>query len=130
MASGDWFTLYDTATGALRGHTSEAGLPSPIPAGITVVEHGPARQDQGNRWNATTRTWVAIPAEVLVDRLADLAGHAYLANVWSRLTAAQRTQLRKAMVWLLGGKRYRQPTEEVALDVDPSWPTDPATVTE
>jgi hypothetical protein len=130
MAAGDWFTLYETATGILRGHTSEAGLPSPIPAQFTVVAHGAARQDQGNRWNVATRTWVAIPPEVLVDRLQDLANHPYMAEVWQRLTAAQRTKLRKAMVWLLGSKRYRQPTEEVPIAVDLSWPTDPANATE
>jgi hypothetical protein len=130
MAAGDWFTLYETATGILRGHTSEAGLPSPIPAQFTVVAHGAARQDQGNRWNVATRTWVPIPPEPVVDRLQDLANHPYMAEVWSRLTAAQRTKLRKAMVWLLGTKRYRSTTATVSIDTDPDWPADPANATE
>ena len=128
MAASDWYTLH--RDGTLLGHTSEQGLPPTIPDGVTIIAHGPARQDQGNRWDAATRTWVAIPPDVLIDRLQDMAQHPYLSNVWSRLTAAQRTQLRRAMVWLLGTKRYRQPTEEVAIDVDPGWPTDPANVTE
>jgi hypothetical protein len=130
MAAGDWYTLYDTATGALRAHTSEQGLPSPALPGVTVVPHGPARQDQGNRWNVATRAWVAIPPEVLVDRLQDLANSAYMAEVWTRLTVAQRTKLRKAFVWLLGARRYRQQTEEVAIDVPPTWPADPTNVVE
>ena len=124
MAAGDWFTLYDTATGALRGHTSEAGLPSPTPQGMTLVAHGPARQDQGNRWDAATRAWVAIPPEVLIDRLQDLVNHANLLDVWSRLTAAQRTKLRRAMVGLLASRRYRQQTEDVAIDPPAGWPSD------
>jgi hypothetical protein len=130
MAAGDWFTLYETATGVLRAHTSEVGLPSPIPAQFTVVAHGAARQDQGNRWNVATRTWVAIPAPVLVDRLQDMANHAYMAEIWSRLTVAQRTKLRKALVWLLASRRYRTPTEDVALDPPLTWPTDPANAVE
>jgi hypothetical protein len=62
--------------------------------------------------------------------LQDLAGHAYLSDVWSRLTVAQRTKLRKALVWLLGTKRYRQQTEEVAIAPDRDWPADPAVVPE
>lgn len=130
MAATDWYTLYETATGVLRGHTSEQGLPSPIPGTFTVVNHGPNRQDQLNRWNAATRAWVAIPPEVLIDRLQDLANHPYLSAVWSRLTVAQRTQLRKAMVWLLATHRYRTQTEDVAIDPPTNWPTDPANAVE
>jgi hypothetical protein len=130
MAAGDWYTLYDTASGALRAHTSEAGLPSPALPGVTVVAHGAARQDQGNRWDVPTRAWVAITPEALVDRLQDLANHAYTAELWSRLTAAQRVKLRKVFVWLLGTRRYRQTLEEVSIDVPPTWPTDPANAVE
>lgn len=122
-----WWTIYRNADGVCLGHTSVE--PTAPPAGSTVLQHA-ERQDQVNRWDEATRAWVAIPAPVLIDRLQDLAQHPYLANVWQRLTAAQRTQLRKAVVWLLGTHRYRQPTEEVALDVDPSWPTDPANAAE
>jgi hypothetical protein len=130
MAAGDWYTLYTTATGVLRAHTSEQGLPSPALPGVTVVPHGPARQDQGNRWDVATRQWVAIPPEVLIDRLQDLAAHPYMAEVWQRLTAAQRTKLRKAMVWLLASRRYRQQTESVAIGDPENWPADPANATE
>lgn len=130
MALTDWYTLYETATGILRGHTSEAGLPSPVPGTFTVVNHGPDRQDQTKRWDVPTRTWVPIPAEVLIDRLQDMVNHPYLSGAWTRLTTTQRQQLRKAMVWLLGAHRFRRATEEVPLDVDPSWPTDPANAVE
>jgi hypothetical protein len=130
MAAGDWYTLYETATGILRGHTSESGLPSPIPAQFTVINHGPARQDQGNRWNVATRTWVAIPPEVLIDRLQDMVNHPYLSGAWTRLTTTQRQQLRKAMVWLLASRRYRRQTEEVAIDPPDVWPSDPANAVE
>jgi hypothetical protein len=130
MAAGDWFTLYDTASGVLRGHTSEAGLPSPALPGVTVVAHGPARQDQGNRWNAATRAWVAIPPEVLVDRLQDIISHAYMGPVIADLTQANRTRLRRAVVWLLGDRRYRRQTEPVAIGDPEGGPTDPANAVE
>ena len=101
----------------------------PLPVGTATKVYA-TRPDQGTRWDTALRDFVAVPPEVLIDRLADIAGHAYLANVWSRLTAAQRTQLRKALVWLLGTHRYRHQTEEVALDVDSTWPTDPSTAVE
>jgi hypothetical protein len=130
VAAGDWFTLYDTATGALRAHTSEAGLPSPALPGVTVVPHGPARQDQGNRWDAALRQWVVVPPEVLIDRLQDLANHPYASDIWSRLTAAQRLKLRKLLVFILAGRRYRQQLEDVAIEAPNGWPTDPANAVE
>lgn len=85
--------------------------------------------DQDWRWNPVTRAWdVPIPQPVLVDRLQDLANHPYAADIWSRLTVAQRQKLRRYLVWLLGSRRYRQQLEDVALDVDGAWPTDPAQV--
>jgi hypothetical protein len=130
MAAGDWYTLYDTATGALRAHTSEQGLPSPALPGVTVVPHGPARQDQGNRWNAATRAWVAIPPDVLIDRLQDIVNHPYMASVISDLTQANRTKLRRVVVWLVGARRYRQQLEDVAIDAPTGWPADPSNVVE
>lgn len=59
MATGDWVTYYDTATGEIRGCGTVP--PETIPAGISTINHGTLRPDVGNRWNPATRTWVAIP---------------------------------------------------------------------
>lgn len=59
-----------------------------------------------------------------MDRLQDLVQHAGLSGAWSRLTVTQRQTLRRAMVGLLGSRRYRQQTEEVAIDPPGGWPTD------
>ena len=122
-----WWTIYETITGILRGHTSIE--PTGLPGTLTVISHA-QRMDQANRWNAVLRAWEPIPAAVVSDRLQDAVAHPYLSNVWARLTAAQRTQLRKFLVWSLGSRRYRQPTEEVSLDIGSGWPTDPAQAVE
>lgn len=124
--AGDWYTLHDAA-GVIRAHTSI--LPDPVPAGLTVVTHA-SRQDQGARWNAATRTWDPMPAIVRIDRLQDLAAHPYVSDVWSNMTAARRTKLRKLIVWLLGTRRYRLQSEDVAIDPDGGWPADPANAVE
>jgi len=120
-----WYTLYVTATGECRAHTSV--LPASVDPSFTVVEH-PARQDQGARWNPQTLVWVPVPPPVMVDRLQDLADHPHAAEIWSRLTVAQRLKLRRTLAWLLGTRRYRQQTETVALDAPDDFPTDPSAV--
>jgi len=121
-----WYSIYVTATGELKGHTS-IPVASPDPA-WTVVEHD-GRQDQTHRWNPATKAWDRpIPVPVMVDRLQDLADHPYAAEIWSRLTVAQRLKLRRTLAWLLGNRRYRQQNEEVAIDVAPEWPIDPGAV--
>ena len=125
----NWWTLYEIATGVCRAHTSV--LPQSIDPLLAVVDHGSARQDQTKRWNTTTRAWdITIPAPVTVDRLQDLVNHPYLADVWTRLTVAQRTKLRKTVVWLLATRRRRGQTEDVPLEPDESWPTDPSLAVE
>lgn len=128
MAAGDWVTYYDTATGEIRGCGTVP--PESIPPGISTVNHGTLRPDIGNRWNAATRAWVAIPPEVLVDRLQDLLAHPYVADMWTRLTVTQRLKLRRILVWTLAGRRWRQQSEEVAIDPPASWPADPANAVE
>jgi hypothetical protein len=123
----NWYTLYDPASGECKAHTSV--LPGAHP--WTVANHGADRKDQTHLWNRTTRAWdTPIPQPVMVDRLQDLANHPYLADVWTRLTVAQRTKLRKLIVWLLASRRYRQQFEEVSVDPPPAWPTDPAQAVE
>lgn len=122
-----WTAIYRLADGVLIGCGTV--LPETLPDG-TGTKTYEERPDQGTHWDPALLDFVANDPPVLIDRLQDLAGHAYLADVWAKLTTTQRTKLRRAMVWLLGTHRYRQPLEEVALDVDSSWPTDPSTVTE
>ena len=121
-----WYSIYVTATGELRGHTSIQ--PTGLPGTMATATHA-NRMDQTMRWNPTTKAWdTPIPVPVLVDRLQDLAGHPYAATVWSQLTVAQRQKLRQIMVWLMGSRRYRQVTEDVAVDVPDGWPSDPSGV--
>ena len=106
-------------------------LPATLPPGSVLVGPTVDRQDQGFYWNTVTRAFdIPIPGPVMVDRLQDLAAHPYVSDVWSRLTPAQRVKLRKLLVWLLAGRRYRQQTEEVSIEPADGWPVDPAVVVE
>lgn len=57
----NWWTIYETATGNLIGHTSV--LPPVIDPGWTVVDNGPNRQDQTNVWDAATHAWITRPPD-------------------------------------------------------------------
>ena len=54
-----WHTLYDTATGELKGHASIAL--DPVPEGLTQIET-PDRKDQGGFvWSSANKQWEVAP---------------------------------------------------------------------
>jgi hypothetical protein len=55
-----WWTLYVTATGELRGHTSID--PGGVDPAWSVIQHA-TRQDQDKIWNPVTKAWEARPPE-------------------------------------------------------------------
>lgn len=99
-----WQALYDVATGRLIsvGDVVADALPDGLAA--LPLAGSPADSDM---WDAATRSFVARPAKVLVDRLQDLLSDADFAAAWASLSAAQRTRLRTALIRLLGRQRYR-----------------------
>ena len=112
----DWTAIYRTADGVLIGCGTV--LPETLPAGTSTKVYA-ERPDQGTRWDTVLLDFVPVPPPVLIDRLQDLADHAYLLDVWQRLTVAQRTKLRKAMVWLFVHRTATASrSKSVALDVD------------
>lgn len=123
----DWTAIYRTSDGVLLGCGTV--LPDRLPVGTSTKVY-PSRPDQGTRWDPAALDFVPIPPPVLVDRLQDALDHPALAAVWPRLTLAQRVALRRWLVWVLGGRRYREPGEEVAIEPPNGWPGDPTTVTE
>lgn len=127
MADEVWYVVYRTSDGVLIGCGTTVA--DPLPAG-TVVRQYASRPDQDAHWDPAAREWVANVAEVLIDRLQDIANHSSLAAAWGRLTTAQRTALRRYIVWLLGNRRYRHAAEDVCVDPPDNWPSDPAQVSE
>ena len=123
----DWTVIYRISDGAILGCGTV--LPAELPVGSATKVYL-TRPDQGTRWDPATLDFVAVPPPVRVDRLQDALTHPALATVWPRLTIAQRIALRRWLVWLLGSRRYREAGEEVGIDVQPSWPTDPTQVVE
>lgn len=111
-----WTALYDTDTGRL---VSVGQIVSdPLPAGLTAVTL-PDRPQDSEMWDAPSRAFVARPAKVLVDRLAELLTdprYADFQDVWANIPAARRTALRNAMIRLLGRHRFRNAAEDTGLD--------------
>ena len=122
-----WSAIYRETDGVLVSVGSVVA--DTLPAGLAVKTYV-NRPDQGKRWNPSTLTFQAIPPEVLIDRLQDAKDHPSMQALWASLDTQQRTVLRKFVVWLIGGKRYRQEGEEVSIDVEPDWPSDPSEVIE
>ena len=109
-----YFLLYDTATGRLVSQGTVVA--SPLPDGLTAVDVG-TRPSDGQMWDSATRTMVARPAKVLVDRLQDLLDfYPDFATVWNSLSAERKTQLRTALIAFLGRQRYRNASAPVTMD--------------
>ena len=104
-----WYYLYDAATGRLISEcTEEPGAR----AGVAVATRG-SRCADGEMWDEATRSFVARPAKVLVDRIVDLENDPALSAVWSRLTVTQRQTLKTRLGRLLGRHRFRHPDAPV-----------------
>lgn len=102
------YALYTTATGQLISIGTV--LPDPVPQGLSVLARETVPADT-EMWDAASRSWVARPAKVLVDRLDDLLADADFADLWSNINAARRTRLRNLLIRLLGRHRYRNASE-------------------
>lgn len=108
-----WSAVYRTTDGRLESLTTTVptGLSAPLAA--KQLAAGP---DPSLLWDETVADWKPRPAEVLADRLQDLADDPVLSTVWSRLTVAQRQTLRDRLAALLGPRRWRRPAEPVDLE--------------
>lgn len=122
-----WYVVYRSTDGVLIG--CGTSVADPLPPGSIVRQYA-SRPDQDAHWDTGSREWIANIPEVLVDRLQDIANHSSLATAWSRLTTAQRTAMRRYIVWLLGNRRYRHQNDDVCVDPPDNWPSDPAQVSE
>lgn len=107
-----WTALYDTTTGRLLSVGTVVA--NPLPSGTATLDmaQAPTRADM---WDETTRAFIARPAKVQIDRLADISAHPDFDAVWQALNATQRTKIRTAVIWLLGSRRYRNATDTAEL---------------
>lgn len=102
------YALYTTATGQLVSLSTV--LPDPVPAELSVLARETAPADS-EMWDAASRSWVARPVKVRIDRLDDLQADTDFLQVWGSLNAAQRNRLRTVVIRLLGRHRYRNASE-------------------
>jgi hypothetical protein len=85
-----------------------------LPPGVVVLTV--AEPAQGQMWDATQRAFVPRPVKVLVDRLDDLAANDDFRAVWQTLNLTQRAAMRRALIWVLGGRRFRSAGERPEVD--------------
>lgn len=108
-----WHYLYEAGTGRLLSETEADAAPD-VPVGVAVLSRD-SRAEDTEMWEEASKSFAPRPAKVLVDRLTDLANDPVLSEVWSRLTATQRTTLRNRLIRLLGYRRFRGSGEPVDL---------------
>ena len=112
-----WYAIHNAQTGQLFSIATV--IADVLPAGHTAMLLPVAPLANGLLWNATTRTFVGMQPEVLVDRLQDiLTNPAYsdFVTAWNALNAAQKTALRNALLRLLGNLRFRGQLDPIELD--------------
>ncbi len=100
-----WFVLYHRDTGHPVSQSSEP--PDSIKEGLAVVEFL-ERPSDDLMWDDASRLFVARPQHKFVDRLDDLKADPDFMGIWRRLSDTQRTRLRRVLIRLLGGARYRR----------------------
>lgn len=112
-----FYAVYETATGRLVS-VGDVLPPEGVRGDYTALEL-PSRPDLGNiMWDASLKNFVPRPATVLKDRWEDLqtlARYEDFRNVVANLPQAQRDVVRNAIIMLLGGQRFRNPTSDTEL---------------
>jgi hypothetical protein len=112
-----WYAIYNTANGALESIGSSDEMPSiPNKTTLELVE----RPDlSAVMWDEVTRSFIARPAKVLIDRLNDIQTNPNFADfmtVYNGLNATNKTRLRNMIIRLLGNRRYRSQSESVEIE--------------
>ena len=108
-----YYAIYETATGRLVSLGDV--LAQPLPQNLTAVDIGTAVDLRAQMWDEGTRTFIARPAKVLVDRLDDLRAQPGMAAFWNSLTGAQKTVLANALIKVFGKLRYRAANQSVVM---------------
>jgi len=109
-----WYAVVEDATGRLIS-TGEV-LANPLPVGMVALTIGSAPGDK--MWDEVTRTFIARPPKVFIDRFTDLLARPGVQTLYNSLTTARKTQLRDALIWLLNKERYRLDSEDPRIGFD------------
>jgi hypothetical protein len=67
-------------------------------------------------WDETTASFVARPAKVLVDRWEELKVHTDYSEGWGKVSLADKTDMEKAILEMLGTKRFRNQADLFGID--------------
>ena len=108
--------IVDTTTGRLTNVGTVA--PARVDASETALTFDRAMPDFATEmWDTDTRTFIARPAAVLVDRLDDLAADPDFIRVTADLNAARQADLRAALIrWIGPRNRYRKSYHSAVLE--------------
>lgn len=108
-----WYAYIRDADGALL---SLGTVDTPAPAGVTRTELAIIPTDPAWMYDASTRTFIARPVKVLIDRLQDMLtdpAYAEFVTAYNTLNTANRTRIRNGLIRLLGAQRFRAQAEPV-----------------
>ncbi len=107
-----WHVIADKVTGRLMSQGMEPPEAVRPDAELIVLAERP---EDDHMWDEASRSFVPRPQKVLVDQLDDLEQHPAYQElrdlVIARLSPRQRRALRRAIQRLLGGARYRNPSD-------------------
>ena len=112
-----WFAYVEDATGALVsiGTIDTQNLPAGI---IQVAANVPDPLEPKWMWDVATRSFIARPPKVLIDRWQDLltsANYSDFQTVYNNLTAARKTTVQNVLLRLMGTQRFRSVSESTEL---------------
>lgn len=113
-----WYVIYDTASGQLKSESDTEIAPQ---ADMTIVQLADRPADN-MMWDAATRTFVARPPKVQVDRLDDLltSNHpaiaAFRQRVYTPASAADKAIISDFLIFMLGRRRTRNQNDPLELD--------------
>jgi hypothetical protein len=123
-----WYGLIDATTGELLSIGTEAmfdsGDVSKVPPGHQRRDFGASKPDLATQmWDAATRTWIARPAPVVIDRITDiqnlLLANSNFSTTYNTLTTARKNALiaglRAVLSDVLGPHANRAQNESVNL---------------
>jgi len=110
----DWFAVVDDATGRLVSIGTV--IASPLSAGLVAIRLGKDQPNLGDvMWDAASRSFVARPPIVLIDRLDDLKSDADFSAALASLNPAGKNRMLDLIGDMLGPVRFRVEGEDVNL---------------
>lgn len=110
-----WLAVFNSTTGDLVSVATVVA--NPLPDGLTSVTLASEPDLKLLVWDKVTRTFLARPAKVMIDRWQDFltnVNYAGFQTIYNALNAQRKTQIQAILIKFMGSSRFRsvnEPTE-------------------